>query len=55
MSSTVQLSLDEDREKQMERVIANRPELQGLGMTGAVKKLFFDTCDSIAPMDGEKK
>ena len=54
MSSTIQLSLDEEHEKQMERVIAARPELQGLGMTGAVKKLFFDTCEAIAPMEEKK-
>jgi hypothetical protein len=48
MSSTTQIVLDVDREKQVDRAKKARPDLAKLATSEVVKKLFFEKLDEVA-------
>lgn len=50
MSSMIQFSLDKDRESQWARFVQTRPDLHGLGVTEAIKKVVFDAMDAATPL-----
>ena len=57
MSSMIQFSIDKEREAQWSRFIQKRPDLHGIGMTDAIKKVVFDAMDAVVPLtekDGGK-
>lgn len=50
MSSTLQFSLNTQREIQLLKVIAKRKDLSEMGSSDAAKALFFEAMDKIAPV-----
>ncbi len=51
MSSTTQISMNSQREIQLNRILSKRPDLASLGSSDAIKKILFDAMDSIAPIE----
>ncbi len=51
MSSTMQISMNNSREIQLNQILAKRPDLAKLGTSDAIKKILFDAMDAIVPLE----
>lgn len=51
--STIQISMNAEREVQFGKVIAKRRDLKAVGSTEAARRLLFETMDAVAPIGKE--
>jgi len=47
----MQISMNNQREIQLNQILTKRPDLARLGASDAIKKILFDAMDAIVPLE----